>query len=273
MDVDNLGDVFSKGLGKRATLARLSTLSFQMSLFFEGWIKQICEREPYKGLVYAVYAGGDDLFLISPWYFMPKLASTISEELNKYTGEHPDIHISGGMSFIHGKYPVYQAAEDASEAEAQAKDVSGKNAFSFLNTAFKWVDFKELTAQYQKLIYLVGEEGEIEEEINKKPLRGPHSLLQTLCELASEKAKHQEEDARLKWGPWMWHGTYRLNRMEKRNEENNPAFSKGVAAIRKDLEKNYYTNIDNWATAARWAQIRLRKPKKKEDKAKEKNLA
>ena len=67
MDVDNLGEIFSSGFSnvagpgssKRenlATLARLSTLSFQISLYFEGWVKYICNSSPYRNLIYAVYA-------------------------------------------------------------------------------------------------------------------------------------------------------------------------------------------------------------------------
>jgi CRISPR-associated protein Csm1 len=272
MDVDNLGDVFSKGLGERVTLARLSTLSFRMSLFFEGWIERICQREPFKGLIYAVYAGGDDVFLIGPWDLMPKLAATISKEFNIYTGKHPDLHISGGMSFIHGKYPVYQAAEDAGEAEDQAKDFPGKNAFSLLGRPLAWDQFEELLDDYKKLLYLVGEEEKedeksIEAEIGRKPLGGPHALLQTLYELAEEKEKHQKRDGRLEWGPWIWHGVDRLVRMEKRHKEDK-AFAAGVKEIRKDVTKieiNNPKDIDYWGLAARWAQLRLRKPQEGDD--------
>ena len=118
MDVDDLGRIFNRGFGEgeesRATLARVSTLSFQLSLFFEGWIKRLCEQHP--NLIYAVYAGGDDVFLIGPWDRMPDLAQAIASDLARYASENPDIHISGSLAFIHGKYPVSQAADDASDA-------------------------------------------------------------------------------------------------------------------------------------------------------------
>jgi len=40
----------------------------------------------------------------------------------EYTSGNPDIHISAGMAFIDGKYPVYQAAEDAKDAIDEARD-------------------------------------------------------------------------------------------------------------------------------------------------------
>jgi CRISPR-associated protein Csm1 len=69
--VDNLGEIFRIGLRKKATIARLSTLSFQISLFFEGWIKHLCEAREFDQLIYSVYAGGDDIFLIGPWIECP----------------------------------------------------------------------------------------------------------------------------------------------------------------------------------------------------------
>ncbi len=85
MDVDNLGNIFKKGLGTFATLARLSTLSFQLSLYFEGWVKYICNDKSFDGNIYAVYAGGDDVFLLGPWDLMPDLALKIRNDFSEYT--------------------------------------------------------------------------------------------------------------------------------------------------------------------------------------------
>jgi len=35
-----------------------------LSLFFMGWMEKICERDEYKDRVYAIYSGGDDLFIV-----------------------------------------------------------------------------------------------------------------------------------------------------------------------------------------------------------------
>lgn len=243
MDVDNLGDIFSTGLGERSTLARLSTLSLQITLFFEGWIKRICEQEPFRGLIYAVYAGGDDVFLIGPWHIMPELAKTISDEFQRYTSHHPDLHISGGMTFIRGKYPVYQAAEDAGKAEAQAKRRTGKNAFSFLDVPFSWDEFEELERSYELLMDIVNR-------------GGPRALLQTLQILAAEKEERTRTNQRLEFGPWMWHGMYQLSRMEEREKQD--AVARKIKKVRKSLEGKNYGNLSLWGKAARWAQLRLR---------------
>ncbi len=266
LDVDNLGTVFKDGLGNKATLSRLSALSSQMSLFFEGWVKDIIARDGRDRLVYAVYAGGDDVFLIGPWEVMPDVALDIAKEFGVYTG-HPGLHISGGMAFIHGKYPVYQAAEDAGAAESLAKnrgktkkcaddkkgegDKDEKNAFAFLNTAWRWDEFETLKENQETLRNLVqgtGEEG-----------GSPKSLLMLLRTLAKMESEATECDGRPVWGRWMWMGAYHLTRAVERNKKKNPALVKALEYMSREFEQDNYKDLPRWGAAARWAQLLLRK--------------
>ncbi len=253
MDVDNLGNLFKDGFGKGpasiATLARLSTVSFQMSLFFEGWVKKICEQTSLD--VYAVYSGGDDLFLIAPWDIVPDLAATIAGDFTKYTSGNPDLHLSGGMTFIHGKYPLYQAARDAGKAVDDAKDRPGKNAFSFLGGVWGWNEFEGLRQKFDRL------------RIACKEHKAPASLLQLLQQLGSLDAEARRKHGRPVFGKWMWLGDYQFTRwIEKAREEDVKA---DLTFIHDDL-KPFYKNIWDWGKAARWAQLFLReKPKPTEE--------
>lgn len=257
MDVDDLGLIFKRGFGaegnNQATLARLSTLSFQVSLFFEGWIKVLCKR--FGDLIYAVYAGGDDVFLIGPWHIMPQLAQMISSELARYTSNNPDIHISGGLAFIHGKYPVYQAAEDAGEAESQAKSEPGKNAFFFLGKAWKWDVFAQVRSDYELVKKIVSRE-------DVGGLGGPQSLIQRLRQLASNESQARvwvEAEDRVLYGQWIWQGVYYLTRMEEMGRKGKPHVADAIRSIKTSLENDDFQNISRWGTAARWAQLELRK--------------
>ncbi len=254
MDVDNLGDIFQKGLGNTATLARLSTLSFQMSLFFEGWVKRLCESEDYKGLIYAVYAGGDDLFLIGAWDVMPGLAQSIRQDFAEYTGGNKDLHLSAGMTFIHNKYPVHQAAEDAGQALEQAKSLPGKDAFAFLGQAWKWDDFLKITRDQEKLVnIMLGEEGDKE---------GPRSLLGTLRQLALDEADARQQRATsdtVVWGPWIWRGTYTFTRLAEQYQKTKPEIAAYIKSLEEDLHTKHYSNIAAWGSAARWAQLLTRR--------------
>ncbi len=272
MDVDNLGDVFKDGFKRKkpdgseeniATLSRLSALSSAMSLYFEGWVKRIIAKDGRNALVYAVYAGGDDVFLLGPWDVMPDVALDIAGEFRDYTGKHPALHLSGGMAFIGGKYPVYQAAEDAGEAEGIAKArkieedgkvIESKNAFAFLNTAWRWDEFESLRAKQEKLVELV--------EGTEEAGGGPKSILMRLRSLAQMESEAARGQKRPVWGRWMWMAAYHLTRAAERNEKkNNLALAKELRDMRDEFEKNEYRDLPQWGAAARWAQLLLRKGK------------
>jgi len=264
MDVDDLGRVFQYGLGGAATLARLSTLSFQMSLYFEGWVKRLCEQAPYAGFIYAVYAGGDDVFLIGPWDRMPALAQAICDGFAAYTGQHPALHLSAGIAFIHGKYPVYQAAEDAAQALGQAKGLPGKSAISFLGRAWTWKEFAEASAMQARLDRIIAKPGSrgAANDSRSAPdegLDGPQAILQILRGLAVNQAEAaRSKQGQLVWGPWMWQGAYQLTRMAERYEKNRPTLAQAIKDVRDELERNNYGNLAQWGMAARWTQLKNR---------------
>lgn len=249
MDVDNLGQIFSQGLRGRATLSRIAGLSRVVSLFFEGRVAVIC-REVGEGLVYAVYAGGDDLFLIGPWHLMPALARRIHDELDQLTGKHPDVHVSAGIALIGGKYPVYQAAQDAGEALERAKGVDGKDAISFLGETLRWADFSEVESTFKAL-----------HELHRH--RAPKGLLNRLRSL--EALRRQTQDQRAKAGrqvdnagPWVWRGSYSLVRMAQENKDREEV-NRGIARLLDQLTKARFANLPRVALAARWAQLYLRR--------------
>jgi len=249
--VDDLGKLFKSGFGEPgesiATLARLSSLSFQMSVFFDGWVKHICE-EVFPN-IYSVYSGGDDLFLIAPWDIVPDLALRISTDFASYTAANPDLHISGGMAFIHGKYPVYQAAKDALEALSAAKDRPGKRAFSFLGRAWTWEEFRQVRAHFSHLLTI------------ETKLDGPRSLLQFLQKLAFMEAGQAKHAGRPVFGPWIWLGEYQFKRMAE-SAKNHPDLAAALDQIHQGLAP-YYQELGSWGAAARWAQLYTRITKEK----------
>jgi len=252
MDVDNLGDLFKDGFGwrknSRATLSRLAALSFSLSLFFEGWVKALCESPEYDNLIYAVYAGGDDVFLIGPWDKMPGLANRIARDLDRFSGHNANIHASGELSFIHGKYPVYQAAEDAHKALEQAKHTNGKAALSFLGQTWKWDTFSRMTDEFNRLVKIASKKKD-------GGLSGPQSILQVLRKLARDRAS--DKRGRTIWGPWAWQSVYHLTRRAEQAGKESP-LGQELIAIRESLKNNDYQDLDQWGAAARWAQLFLR---------------
>ena len=239
MDVDNMGQLFQKGFEETLSIARMAALSQQLSLFFEGYIKQLCEEYRDKDAVYIVYTGGDDVFVLGHWMLITEIAERINAEFHAYTGDNPKVSISGGMAFIHGKYPLRQAALDAGDEEERAKDYHNgdKNAFAFLGEAFSWQDFAALRDKKDFL-----------ENIIRKD--GPKSILQLLQRLDEQK---QEAKNKL-YGRWLWMGDYQFARMTKQYK----TLESELTDLHRKVQNNYYADIHQWGKAARWAQLELR---------------
>lgn len=124
MDVDNLGQIFAKGLGKNQTLflPKIAGLSRQMSYFFKVYINSLAKQrydnflryyknenlkvlnnakcltdEERKNLLF-IYAGGDDLFVSGAWNEIIEFAFDVYQCFRAYTGNNPDITLSAGIS-------------------------------------------------------------------------------------------------------------------------------------------------------------------------------
>jgi CRISPR-associated protein Csm1 len=151
MDVDRLGRIFAEGLAENQTLPRLAGLSRQMSYFFKVYLNSLAEnrlanladsaivlnKESRQNLLF-IYAGGDDLFVSGAWDEIVDFAFDVYQSFRAYTGNNPDITLSGGISIEKEKFPLYQAAKLAEKAEDAAKD-NGRDSFGlFDNKVFKW---------------------------------------------------------------------------------------------------------------------------------------
>jgi len=143
MDVDNLGRLFSEGLGGRLSLSRLATLSRSLSTFFEGYLNRICEElDRHRAHLYLLYSGGDDLLAVGSWDKAVSLGERVREEFRRYTCHNPALTVSGGTSLHHEKFPLYQAAQVAGDlletAKAWRRDGKTKDAFSLWGQPLDW---------------------------------------------------------------------------------------------------------------------------------------
>ena len=269
MDVDNLGKMFAEGLGAYATLSRIASLSFAVSLYFEGWMGVLAEKRNRENgdRLYSIYSGGDDLFFVGSWDEVAELARKIRADLTPYAAGHPGIHASAGVVLVGGKYPLAKAAEDASQAEAAAKHHRHKkDAVSFLGQAIGWErfglaacdqsDMEDAHALMHFLKKVVGEK-----EANRSLIR----LLVRLYERYQEaEEKRRKAGADLNrggqfqplWGPWNWLAFYYLKRRFK--ESTNVILKKDMDNLADSLSGDF--RMMEWlGLAARWAELFLRK--------------
>jgi CRISPR-associated protein Csm1 len=155
MDVDRLGQIFADGLKEYYTLPRLSGLSRQMSYFFKVYLNSLAqfrerdflahaEHQSFKSLtersrrdLLFIYAGGDDLFVCGAWDQVTEFAFDVYQSFRAFTGWHPDITLSAGISLSGAKYPLYQSAEDSGKAESNAKS-NGRDSLGLFEEVFKW---------------------------------------------------------------------------------------------------------------------------------------
>ncbi len=102
-DVDNLGTIFQKGLEK-ANFAKMNALSRQINQFFSLWLPAYCaEKNPN---IYTVFAGGDDFFLIGPWYSTQKLAFDMQTYFRHYVAENSN-SLGGSGSRGYGNTDIF----------------------------------------------------------------------------------------------------------------------------------------------------------------------
>jgi len=141
-DVDDLGFIFSQGLGNYFSISRYASLSRMLNYFFIGWLTDEI-RKNYR-MVYTVYAGGDDLLLIAPWEDALNLGSKIGMKFKSYVGENPNITISMGINLMRPNSPVELATEGTEENLEKSKENSEKNRLTVFGTTVKWDEFEDL---------------------------------------------------------------------------------------------------------------------------------
>lgn len=149
MDVDHLGLIFSYGLEGEGTVnrsvARISTLSRMLDLFFSGYLSTLCQRVsegrhtgPADGLCYLLYSGGDDLVCVAPWDVAVDLAIKIRDDFSAYTCDNPNISISAGMTVVKPKFPISRAISFAKQSLEEGSKRQGRDRFTLFGDTMPW---------------------------------------------------------------------------------------------------------------------------------------
>ncbi len=137
-DVDNLGQIFTLGLGRDRSIGRLVALSRALDWYFTGRLPHLlATRFPET---YTVYAGGDDLLLIGPWRQTVKLAQALRKDFASYTGDNPSLTLSAGIAVVSEREPLNRSADAAEEILETAKKRQNKDAIRILDTVLDWRD-------------------------------------------------------------------------------------------------------------------------------------
>lgn len=281
-DVDDLGSLLVTGRNEYRSAAFTATLSESLTLFFGGWLDQICAQEPFKNQVYVLYAGGDDLLILGTWDRMPLLAKRIADDFERFTGHNPGVHLSAGVTVVDGKAPLYAAAKEADKKLRLAKrrtvaEKRVKNAIHFMGQIFAWREFDDVVAWKDEMVTL------------RTNNQVPAAFLMTLIEIYEQFIDDQKAvgDKRLgyslrakegsyshrngevetqhtiQFGPWLWMMMYRLKRLARRqqnDEETEETKNKANERLIEEWIQRMLSpdGIRKVATSARWAQLLTR---------------
>lgn len=270
MDVDDLGKLFQEGLGKKnASISRVASVSFLLRLFFEGWLNEICaEFNPSSqgkegdDTLYAIYAGGDDLFIAGAWSAIPEVARRIHLDFSAFTCHNPKVHISAGIAVEDPHAPLYQLAQESYESlEGHAKrwreNGHEKNAIHFLGRTMAWNELEATQTLCEQLKNLVS--GEVAPRALLHLVMALHySYQRVLKERPRRRSAPKGPEAQAHYGPWMWQAAYFLSRMIQR-------LGGRASPVLLDL-KNSLTDaqrlakeLPRAALAARWAELLTRR--------------
>ena len=266
MDVDGLGAAFSRGMPDM-TLSALSSMSAAMERFFGGYLNCMVRAQSQQDL-YVIYAGGDDLFIVGAWHHLPVLAETIRNTFQAYTGGHPALSISAGITLEDAHAPLYRAAARARHAlDDEAKtyvhaDGHRKDALCFLGTTVGWgKDWTLVSTQTTELLSLVNNPD--------KEQRLPRALLQLIQRIhriyrrdlvnAQRRARRlgrTPPDPKLFYGRWMWTQVYYLTRLAARSKDNIQHARESVRHLQGQLLSKETVRLSG--LAARWAEYLCR---------------
>lgn len=236
-DIDNLGLIMALGLDRDkenpndefnknslSAISRTTTMSNHLKYFFSFYLNKFLE-DKFKN-TYTIFAGGDDLMLITPQSEALNLVDEFNTKFKAFVCENPEIHISYSITHFKDHTPVKLVNIFADENQEAVKrgekselgvncfnDENNKSSFFIFNTKLKNSELHRLKEKTEKLANWV----EVNKEDNKKGIS--MGVLRNFMQLTENlKAYREKEDtSKLIWHPML---TYMINRNLKKDPEN-----------------------------------------------------
>lgn len=267
MDVDDLGELFSRGLPQETrTVTSLVALSRSVKWFFEGHLNEIIGRGTFRWIgarpgeggeeafapnLYPVFSGGDDFFVVGAWDAVFAFAFAVRESFRAFVGGHPGVTLSAALTVVDPKESVVRFAERADARLEEAKDADpGKDRVSVFDQVLRWSDFAQAAELRETLEILVKRKGESQ------------NILQRVQQSAEGHARIQAAAVRGAFRPErIWRLAYFLGRTAR---PENRAEIERIADLHQRLLLDAYVrradaaNPALFAVAGRWAELACR---------------
>jgi CRISPR-associated protein Csm1 len=248
-DVDNLGNIFNRGLGERTTLGHISQLSFLLKHFFSSTANLVFPAEKKE---FIVYSGGDDFFVIGPWNRLIDDLTHFRQEFKTYTCGNTAFSFSASFSLFDSGYPAFKFAEVAGDEESKAKENRAgekvKDSISFLGKVVFWDDFYYLKDVEEGLVKMIQDD-----DIRKSYIQLLRRIAQ-YTSLGRVKPKNDLEILEVKQSArffrWKWYYVWQAARLMERLEK------KDTAKYRTDIEPQL-KEIDNFLFSSTYRSYRF----------------
>lgn len=258
LDVDNLGLLFSKGLGEQAGISHITELAMRLQWFFEGHLTCLVKKQAYKNRIYTVYSGGDDVFLLGPWNSVFALAYELYDSFKRFVCHHRGITLSASLIVVTPKFSVSRFAQLAEDALGQSKRRCNsqykpiKNSVTVFGETLSWECFSAARLIKENLVTLI-KEHQVGRDILFKTTR--------LCKTLQSILQKVE--------PWralpVWRFSYFLRDIIVANPVNEKERRRNAIAraLNNEFEKIVLRAVNNsfdvspilFAVAARWAEL------------------
>ncbi|MBK7380366.1 MAG: type III-A CRISPR-associated protein Cas10/Csm1 [Ignavibacteriales bacterium] len=251
-DIDNLGLIMAYGLSDDEDdltgISRTTTLSnhlkYYYSFFLNGFLKD-WELQNEENKVYTVFAGGDDLMLVTPQSSAIKLVKGLNDKFEEFACNNNEVHISYSVTLFKDHSPIRVISDIAEvnqkEGKKYTRDIQNKlfkdesekrkaflsendKAGTFIYDSFiKNKDLSDFTKQVE---YLTSKANDEKNGLSR-------GLIRRLLDLSDMMKKYDETDdatyliayARL---------NYAVNRLLKDRDADIKKFFENVLTINKD---------------------------------------
>lgn len=251
-DIDNLGLIMAYGLSDDEDdltgISRTTTLSnhlkYYYSFFLNGFLKE-WELKSEENKVYTVFAGGDDLMLVTPQSSAIKLVKALNDKFEEFACNNNEVHISYSVTHFKDHSPIRVISDIAEVNQKEGKKYSSDTQNKLFKDesekkkAFLSENDKAGTFVYDSFIknndlhYFEKQVEYLTSRANDESTGLSRGLIRRLLELSEMIKKYDETDdatyliayARL---------NYSVNRLLKERDADIKKFFENVLTINKD---------------------------------------
>ncbi|MDH7604075.1 MAG: hypothetical protein QHH13_04165, partial [Melioribacter sp.] len=257
-DIDNLGLIMAYGLDRDknsisdadkkdlTSISRTTTLSNHLKYFFSFFLNGFLaewEQKSNDNKVYTIFAGGDDLMLVTSQSSALRLVKAINDEFSKFTCDNKELHISYSITHFKDHTPIRIVADFAEENQKEGKRYTRDSQYELLkmknSRAFFSINDKAGTYLFDTYVknddlsFLMDQVSKLTAYTRDEKNGLSHGLIRKLLELSESLRKYEETEdathliayARL---------NYTVNRLLKNKDQEIVKFFENVLTINKE---------------------------------------